>query len=160
VSALDRDLERLVDWLDQEVEARRELIDLLERQERAVLAAAPGDLEAATLAVGRALEREPASSARRRELFASLARAWRASSDALTLGSIAERAGDHPSRGRIEAARRSLREAVVEVARRNRRVAALVRARRRVVGELVGLIVRGAEDASPVGAGTLVDARA
>ena len=160
MSAVGRDLERLAGWLDEEVEARRALVDLLERQERAVLATAPGDLEAATLAVGRALERDAASSARRRELFASLARAWRASPEALTLGSIAERAGDDPSRGRIEAARLSLREAALQVARRNRRVAALVRARRRVVGELVGLIVRGAEGAAPVGAGTLVDARA
>lgn len=160
MSALERDLGRLAAWIDEEVEARRALLGLLERQERAVLEPRPAELEVATAAVAGALDRQGASSARRRELFASLASAWRVSPQALTLASIAERATAPGLRERIDAGRGALREVGLEVAGRNRRIAALVRARRRLVGELVGLFVHGVEGASPIAAGTLVDARA
>jgi hypothetical protein len=88
-------------------------------------------------------------------IFARLGAHWNIAPVALTLGSIAERAG--PSGGRIEELRDRLRLLGTEALRRNRRVARLVHVHQSIVQETLTALVGSRDSLAETGA--LFDAR-
>lgn len=143
-------------YVQEEIGARRRLLAIVERQEQAIVAGKSGDLEQATLDVEAELAKDAERGARRTRLFAAAAATWRVAPEVLSLSSIAERFGSGADR--LRALRNELRAATAELARRNRRLSALVSAHRRVLADLIHALLAN-EDASPLtSAGTLIDA--
>ena len=143
-------------YVQEEIGARKRMIAILARQTQAVTRGKPSDLDAATRILERELALQIERSARRKKLLDAFAALWSVASDALSLSSIAERCGAGSER--LLALRRDLRDATASLARENRRFAALVALHRRVVNELIGVLI-GDDGAAPLSrAGTLVDA--
>lgn len=150
---------RLEAWLQAELAAQHRLLPLVEAQEQAIRGADDAALARASEALERELAGEPARSRARGELFDGLAAAWGVASRSLTFGSIvqrAEEAGLDPAR--LQARRLELKDAVVRVAERGRRVATLARHHQSMLGELLGTLLAGGTGAGYEGA-RLVDAR-
>ena len=159
MSELQSRLNALVAWAQEELGGRRRVLACLERQERAVLASRVDELETATAALGLEIELQGERAARRRRLFGAFAGAWRIPVGALSLASIAERVG--PAAAGLAAVRVELREAAALVLKKNRRITALLRAHRRVVEDVIRVLVDGAvpdEGTARMSAGHLVDA--
>lgn len=145
-------------YVQEEIGARRRLLAILERQERAILDGKSAELELATRDIELELAKDGERSARRGRLFTAAAAAWRVAPQALSLSSIAERFGDGADR--LRALRTELRDATAELARRNRRLSALVSTHRRLLGDLITTLI-SADDTAPLSsAGTLIDAEA
>lgn len=144
--------------LREELDGKRRALELLARQEAAIAANEPAALEEALKGVEREVQLEARRAARRRQLVAALAEAWRVPADALTLGSIVERAGRDA--GRLATLRVELRDAVASVKRRNRRLAALVGMQRRLTRDVMKCVLEDEDGAALHSAGTLVNAEA
>jgi hypothetical protein len=128
-------------------------------QERAIVAHRPAELERATRGLEAGLLGEAERGKRRASVIALLAAAWGVPARAMTLGSIAERAGDDGRR--LVRLRDELRAATGRVLRQNRRVAALTASHRRLVQDVIRAIFRADPRATPLQAsGTLLDAEA
>ena len=151
-------LNSLEAYVQEETGARKRTLAIVERQERAIVACSADELTAATRALEVELETQIERSKRRQRMFNAFAQLWRVPVDALTLSSIAERCGGAAQN--LLALRKELRDATAELARKNRRLSALATLHRRVVHDLIGLLVDD-ESATPLAtAGTLVDAEA
>lgn len=144
----------------EELAAQDRLLMLLEEQEQAIIA---GLSEGVSIA-SKALDSESAGAARRtvsrKRLVKGISEAWHVPSGAMTLGSIAERAGERGKR--LSELRSDLREKANEVARKNRRVASVARLHHQVIREVINTIFRDDEGGYLDGeaAGTLIDAEA
>ncbi len=148
----------LVAYVQEETGARKRTLAIVERQEQAIVACDAQALSDATLELERELETQVERTKRRQRIFAAFAQLWHVPADALTLSSIAERAGNGAQA--LLTLRNELRAATAELARKNRRLAALATLHRRVVRDLIGLLA-GDERITPLAAaGTLVDAEA
>jgi hypothetical protein len=145
-------------WLQEELRARRGLFDLLDAQESAVKRAHGEDLERATAAIDAELQAQARRDVRRIKLFEGLAAQWGVAHEALTIASIAERAGTCGAR--ITALRDELAEVAGRVAKKNRRVAALLNAHQRIIGDLLGALIAIQGGDAKATTGALVDAEA
>lgn len=142
-------------WLLEEVASKERLVVGLERQENALVKGTAAEIGNATLAIESEINQEIDRSRRREVIFARLGAHWNVAPVALTLGSIAERAGQ--SGGRIEELRNRLRLLASEALRRNRRIARLVHVHQSVVQETLTALV-GTQGAMTE-TGALFDAR-
>jgi hypothetical protein len=158
VKSLETTLDELAQWAREELAARRRTIQWLERQEAAVIAGAREGLEEATRGLASELGSQAERALRRQRLFARLAAAWKLPATALSLSSVIERGG--ASAQPLSSLRDDLRASTAEVLRRNRRIAALVRMHRRVVDDLIHVLVEADLRAPRGAAGQLVDAEA
>lgn len=141
--------------LSEELEGKKLLVRELERQERAMVACVPDEVDAATRGVETQVMAEADRARRRDALLARLAVGWGVSVKALTLSSVAERAGD--AGARIEELRRELKPIAQDVLRRNRRVARLVGVHQEIAEQTMAAVLgtqRGKEET-----GVLFDAR-
>lgn len=148
----------LESWIQEELLARRRMLALLERQESAVKTAKGDELDECVRAIEKELDGQARRDEKRARIFAELGAAWSVDPSALTLSSIGERAG--PGAERMLALRDELLASGAELARRNRRVSALLNAHHRVIGELLGALVaiRGGDASAK--SGGLVNAEA
>lgn len=145
--------------IQEELQARERTLELLTRQERAILDNRSEDLAQATSKLERELVGGVERGARRDEIFRALARLWSVPVNAMTLSSIIERLGS--GAGGLSRLRDELRDQTARVVRANRRIAALTRLHRRLVQDVLGALFQEEVDAMPLaGAGTLIDAEA
>jgi FlgN protein len=152
-------LNRLEACVQEEIRAQERMLGLLARQERAIVENRAGALEEATQAVEREILSSVGRGARREAVIEGLARAFGVPAAAMTLSSIAERAGS--SGESLLRLRAELRACTAKVARQNRRVASLTRVHRRLVQDvLTALFQDEVAAASLTACGTLVDAEA
>ena len=152
-------LNRLEAWAQEEIQARGRMLHWLEGQERALQAVDPKALEEATRGVEREIQCDVDRGTRRDALLGQIAAHWNVPVSAMTLGSIAERAG--PGAGRLLKLRAELRDKTAHVVRQNRRVAALTRLHHRLVQDVVQVLFQEEAEAAPLAQpGTLVDAEA
>lgn len=142
-------------WLVEEVAGKERLVRELERQETALVRGTAEEIMSATKAIENEITQEIERSRRREVIFARLGAHWNIAPGALTLGSIAERAGQ--SGGRIEELRDQLRLLATEAVRRNRRVARLVHVHQSIVQETLTALVGSSDSFHEPGA--LFDAR-
>jgi len=145
-------------WVQEELLARRKFLTLLDEQETAVKKANGGALERSIAAIESELEAQVRRDEKRAKLFDALGAHWGVAGGALTLTSIAERAGD--AGRRIPQLRDELATASERITRKNRRVSALLNAHQKVITELLQALVaiQGGRAESTTGA--LVDAEA
>lgn len=155
VKVLLRQLEACV---QEELGAQGRALEGLRAQGEALRLGDPAALDAC----GRRLEGELGSVAARGErralLIRRLAGAWRVDPRALTLASIAERAGDEGRR--LARMRARLREVAAGVARQTRRNALHARLAQRTWGEVLEGVLAGISGQSAPVDGRLVDAEA
>ncbi len=149
-------LGRLEASVQEEIEAQRRLRALLADEARALRGSDLAELRAALERIGAEIDRRVARDARRKPLLAALARAFGVGRDTLTLGSIAERAGERGTR--LARLREELRAAHADADAAARRAATLVRINRAALRDVVALLAGHAPD-DPVPAGGLLDAR-
>ena len=142
-------------WLVEEVAGKERLVRELERQEHALVRGTPEEIASATRSIEVEIAQEIERSRRREVIFARLGVHWNIAPGALTLGSIAERAGQ--SGARIEELRDRLRLLGSEALRRNRRVARLVHVHQSIVQETLTALVGSRDSTAETGA--LFDAR-
>jgi hypothetical protein len=156
MSRLIAERNRLEANLREELAAQVELLELLRRQEAAVVARTPDELVEVTSRIESALSAAAARRLRREPILRKVAELVQAAPSALTLRSIAERLGDEGVR--LRGLREELREATSRVVRQNRRVAAVVGLHRRLNQEVLELVL-AEEDSNPFErTGALVDA--
>lgn len=149
-------LHSLEAYVQDEIGARQRMIEIVARQEDAVLRGKAHDLELATRELEAELALQTDRAGRRTKIFAVFGTHWQVAPAALTLSSIAERIG--AGSDRLLALRHDLRDATAALARRNRRLAALTTLYRRVLSDVIETLVSG-DDATPLAnAGTLVNA--
>jgi hypothetical protein len=142
-------------WLVEEVAGKERLVNELEKQERALVRGTAAEITAATLSIENEITQQIDRSRRREVIFARLGAHWNVAPGALTLGSIAERAGQ--SGARIEELRDRLSIQCSEALRRNRRVARLVQVHQSIVQETLTALVGSPDALTETGA--LFDAR-
>ncbi len=157
MTSLRQLLLELESYLQEEIDARRRMIDVVARQEGAVKDGLSADLERATRDLERELSGQVERARRREKILAGFAAAWGVAPSVLTLSSIAERVG--PGTEKLRALRGELRDATASLAKRNRRLAALTTLYRRVLGDVIETIVSGEQGAPLKDTGTLVNAR-
>ncbi len=156
MSRLLAERNRLEANLRAELTSQSELLDLLRRQEAAVVARTPDDLVAVTSRIESVLSAAAARRLRREPNLRKVAELMQVAPSSLTLRSIAERLGEEGTR--LRALREELREATSRVVRQNRRVAAVVGLPRRLNQEVLALVL-AEEDSNPFErTGALVDA--
>ena len=149
-------------WAQEELHAQRELLALLERQERAIRAGSTEEIVATTAELDRGLARTPARDARRRALLARMEASSVAPRDdrakPATLGALCAILEAHGvDVSRLRQRREELRGAVAEVVRAGRRLAAIARYHGGLLEELCAALVRRE---TPSEEGVLVDAEA
>lgn len=142
-------------WLVEEVLGKERLVRELERQEAALVRGTSDEITGATQAIETEIAQELERARRREVIFARLGAHWNIAPAALTLGSIAERAG--PNGARIEELRNRLRALATDALRRNRRVARLVHVNQSIVQETLIALVGSRDPLAETGA--LFDAR-
>lgn len=151
-------LNSLESYIQEETGARKRMLTIVERQERAIVSGSALALEQATRSLESELGAQIERTRRRENLFAAFGSLWGISPETLSLSSILERGGDDCSR--LAALRRELRDATASLARRNRRLAALMTLHRRVVHDLIGCLAQDDGASALSASGTLIDAEA
>lgn len=126
-------------WLVEEVAGKERLVRELERQEQALVRGTAEEVTNVTRVIETEITQEIERSRRREVIFARLGVHWNIAPAALTLGSIAERAGESGSR--IEVLRNRLRGLTAESLRLNRRVARLVNVHQGIVQETLTALI-------------------
>jgi hypothetical protein len=143
--------------LQAEVRAKQAQTALLEREERAIAARDPAELEAAARDLHAGLQREAERAAERARLLSALG-ASLGLPGVPRVSAVAERLG---ARGAgLSALRTELRARCAETLLRGRRVGVLVRAHAALVEEALGRFLSPDPSGAPLGRGALVDARA
>jgi hypothetical protein len=142
----------------EEIAARERLLALIQRQEDAVLAGASEELARVTREVEGELALQATRARTRQALFNTFARRFAVPVSELSLSSIAERCG--AAGERIATLRRELRDATASVARKNRRLNALVSMHRRVLNDLIHTVLGVDAGREQHATGTLVNAEA
>ena len=147
---------RLLVAVREDVAAQCRMLRLLEQQEATITRPSSPEFRAATDALEQELERIPFRKGQRDQAFKNLGRAFGVDFKALTLGSIAERLGS--ACGPLEVERILLREAILEVQKVNRRVAALIRMHREITRDVLNAVLGDGSGKTPFEGGTLIDA--
>jgi hypothetical protein len=156
MSALLAERNRLEAVLREEVAGQRGLLELLRRQETAVVARTPESLAEVVAAIEGELSSAAARRLRREPIIQRMATLLAVAPSSVTLRSLAERLGADGRK--LTELREELRETAARIVRQNRRVAALVGLHRRVNQEILELLLAD-ETSNPLhGAGALVDA--
>lgn len=156
MSRLLAERNRLEANLREELASQVELLELLRRQEAAVVARTADDLVEVTSCIESTLSAAAARRLRREPILRTVAELMQVAPSSLTLRSIAERLGEEGSR--LRSLREELREATSRVVRQNRRVAAVVGLHRRLNQEVLELVL-AEDDSNPFErTGALVDA--
>jgi hypothetical protein len=156
MSRLLAERNRLEANLRDELTGQGELLELLRRQEKAVVARTAVELLEVTGLIESELSAAAARRLRREPILRRVAELMQLAPSSLTLRSIVERLGDEGQR--LRALREELREAASRVVRQNRRVAAVVGLHRRLNQEVLELVL-AEEDSNPFErTGALVDA--
>jgi len=156
MSRLLAERNRLEASLRDELAGQVQLLELLRRQEAAVVARTADDLVEVTASIESELSSAAARRLRREPILRKVAELMQLAPSSLTLRSIAERLG--PEGVKLQALREELREATARVVRQNRRVAAVVGLHRRLNQEVLELVL-AEEDSNPFErTGALVDA--
>ena len=154
------DLNRIEALVREELDSQRQLLELLDVQQKAVVARTSDALEVCTQRVEELLASSAARRQRRETLVRRMAQTLGLAPSALTLGSLAERAGQDGER--LGALRQELRSVVAEVVRANRRLSAAVAVHRKINSQVIELTLGDDEairsGAAPLGAGSLIDA--
>lgn len=154
--------QRILNLLEANVRAelrtRGRMLELVEAQERAVRANQREALETHLAELEPELARAASQSSARARLVVELAGLWGLAPNALTLGSIAERAG--PRGAVLAGLRKELRDLVADLARRNRRLGALIALQRRIVRDVVGAVLGNPEEDVFRAAGTVLSTEA
>lgn len=150
---------QLAAWAQEELEAQRGYLTLLQRQERAVRRASRPELLEALEGLERSLGSRAIREKRRTALLERLGQAFGVSAASLTLGSVAERL---EARGidaaSLRARREELRGVVAEVANTGRRLAALSKYHQGLLGEVIRTLA-GTDESQGIEEGALLDAR-
>jgi len=142
---------RLDAWIQEETEAKKRLLGVLDRQHDAIAANDTAGIIDTGLALEEELSSNPRREKRRRELASELGRTWGVAGSTLTLGSILERAqGDGIETDKLARSRAELRDAASRVLRRGRRIAALAKYHQGFLEELLSALTDGtAREGSP-----------
>ncbi len=157
VSAESRKLSnRLLVAVREDVAAHGRVLRLLQQQEQAVTRPSDPAFLEATEALELELERLPFRKGQRDRTLKELGRVFGVEPSALTLGSVAERLGDAGAPLAVE--RDRLRDAILEVQKVNRRVAALIRMHRDVTRDILNSVLGDGTGSAPLDGGTLIDA--
>jgi hypothetical protein len=156
MSSLLAERNRLEANLRDELASQVELLELLRRQEAAVVARTPDGLVEVTGRIESLLSAAAARRLRREPILRKVAELMQVAPSSLTLRSIAERLGEEGAR--LRSLREELRETTSRIVRQNRRVAAVVGLHRRINQEVLELVL-AEEDSNPFErTGALVDA--
>lgn len=147
---------RLLVAVREDVAAHERVLALLQQQEATITRPSDPLFRDATEALELELERLPFRKGQRDRTLKDLGRAFGVEPSALTLGSIAERLGAAGAPLVIERSR--LRDAIVEVQKVNRRVAALIRMHRDVTREILNSVLGDGSGSRALDGGTLIDA--
>ncbi|MCB9916268.1 MAG: flagellar export chaperone FlgN [Planctomycetes bacterium] len=142
----------------EELAAKRAALALIEAQEGAVARCDMDAFEAGLERMRVHLEGDRRREQKRQRLIEQLAAAWQVAPGTLTLGSIAIRFGAQGDE--LRGLRGELRQVVADVARRNRRLSALLGMHRRLNRDVLKVVLGAEGGAEPTQAGSLVDARA
>ncbi len=144
----------------EELAAQDRFMTLLDEQERAIVSGrAEGVVQSS-----KSIEAESAQAARRaasrQQILKGISNAWQVPVTAMTLGSIAERAGAHGQR--LADLRSELRSKTSDVIRKNRQVSAVARLHHHVIREVIGTIFSddGSGFLDENASGNLIDAEA
>lgn len=151
-------LRHLSKQVDEELEAQRRLLGLLETQEAAIVAGKPP----AIVEAGRAVEEEMAGSgqrARRRDvLLEGFANLWEVKPGTLTFSSVIERTGG--SADGLASVRDDLREVTAKVTRQARRIRTLASAHQRLTLDILEALFGSETEGGISDGGVLVNAEA
>ncbi len=151
-------LNHLTAYVQDEIAVRRRTLDLLSRQEAGIQNNDPGATAKAVEAIEQEMKGNSRRNSKRVGLIKKLALCWSLPADALTLGSIVERAGARA--GMLAELREELRALTAKVLKRNRRLSALIGMHRRVIKEVIDTVLHEQVGAVMNGAGSLIDAEA
>lgn len=153
--SLDALIPRLEALVQEELGVQRRILENLQAQEKALVAADGRGLDT-LLESGRAIMNDAgARETRRRMIFKDLERVWGVSAKSLTLSSIATRLGSGGAR--IKRLRTELADVVREVGRTGARVRTFARFQQGIIRETVERVIeaeggRGAEGGSLINA--------
>ena len=151
-------LRHLSTQVNEELEAQRRLLALLEAQQEAISAAqAPAIVEA-----GAAVEAELASAGTRARhrgvLLEGFANLWGLKAGTLTFSSVIERAGE--AAADLANVRNDLRSVTSDVTRKARNIRTLASAHQRLTMEILEVLFASESNGSVEAGGVLVDAEA
>lgn len=150
---------QLAAWAQEELEAQREYLTALQRQEAAVRRAARTELSHSLEDLDRALEKRALREARRSTLLAKLADRFGVAPGTMTLRSVIERLGSQGiDTASLRARREELRGVVAEVTRTGRRLAAVAKVHQGLLDEVVRTLA-GKDRNDAIHEGALIDAR-
>lgn len=156
MSHLHAERNRLEAILREELAGQREMLELLRRQESAVVARTPEALIAVTAEIEAAVSSASSRRVRREPVVRRLAELMQVAPSSVTLGSLVVRLGEEGAR--LAELREELRDVTARVVRQNRRVAALVGLHRRINQEVLELVLADEHSNPMQRAGALVDA--
>jgi hypothetical protein len=156
MSRLLAERNRLEASLRDELAGQSELLQLLRRQESAVVTRTPDELVELTSRIETALSTAAARRLRRAPILRALAELLQVAPSALTLRSIADRLGSDGAR--LLVLREELRDVSAHIVRQNRRIAAVVGLHRRINQEVIELVLAEAGSNPLERTGALVDA--
>ncbi len=129
-------------WAQQELNAQKDLLELLEAQERAIAAGSAEGITSSGEGIQAQLRTGPARERCRLELMRRFARAWGVAAETLTLTSIADRAdAEEVATSGLRQLREELRSVGALVLRRGRRIAAMARYHQGLLAEIMGLLL-------------------
>ena len=151
-------LRHLRTQVNEELEAQRRLLALLETQQSAIAAAQSPEIVAAGLAVEAELGSAGTRARHRDVLLEGFANLWGLEPGSLTFSSVIERAGAEAED--LVSVRNDLRTITSEVTRKARNIRTLASAHQRLTMEILEVLFASESDGSVAAGGVLVDAEA
>ncbi|MCE9593700.1 MAG: flagellar export chaperone FlgN [Planctomycetes bacterium] len=151
-------LRRLEAHLQEELAAQERTLELLAAEEAALLGRDPALVQERTTELERELQTGVDRSRRRTEIVVALGELWNVPPAALTLSSIARRAG--PEGERVLRMRTELRERTAQAVKRARRVGLLARTHQRFFSDVLQALFGESGVGAVFTGGRLVDAEA
>jgi hypothetical protein len=158
VKELRTQLRRLEAHLQEELAAQERTLELLAREEEALLGRDPALVLERTTNLEQELRTGGERSRRRSEIVAALGALWNVPPAALTLSSIAQRAG--PEGERVQRMRTELREKTAQSLKRARRVGSLARTHQRFFSDVLQTLFGESGVGEVFTGGRLLDAEA
>ena len=151
-------LRHLRTQVNEELEAQRRMLQLLEHQESAISAAQAPEIVAAGVAVEAELASAGTRGRHRDVLLEGFANLWSLETGTLTFSSVIERAG--PEAADLVSVRNDLRSVTSEVTRKARNIRTLASAHQRLTMEILEVLFASESTGSVEAGGVLVDAEA
>ena len=133
---------KLEAWVQEETGAQRRMLELLRRQEAAILAYQPEEVADCGQAVERELSTVPGRERGQRDVVEALARVWGLGAGVLTVSSVCVRLEEGGiDATRLRRMRDDLRDATAQALRLGRRISVLARYHGELFEEVVGILV-------------------